>query len=306
MALPDSFERPGDLALPFLDARGQLLVDLSACHPLAPGRAREPAACLFAVADRELHKLTKYEAKSQAAGYLFSPLGFNLWGAFGPLGHALLKRMIRHLVGDSQGWIRSHRSALVWNRVSCTLMRFVAKQLTPALDVAPVFHLPPGLFLDPTVAAFAGPSTISSLSSVLPSSFFRSDAMIVDDGASSDNPLGPSVDASIAHSAPSSQGRIEPLFAWKSCSSIGEVQPQPQPRSSSISGKKTQKPENTRATAFLKALFQSNIDFDRQPSEPRGSHRSLYPSGHGGGRKVYYLRMCGFEPHRASFLTLIF
>ena len=101
-ALPSSFERPGDLALPFLDARGKLLIDLSACHPLAPGRIRDQS-CLSAVADRELHKLTKYESKCQAAGYLFSPLGFNLWGGFGPLGAALLRRIVRHLVGDSKG-----------------------------------------------------------------------------------------------------------------------------------------------------------------------------------------------------------
>jgi hypothetical protein len=156
--LPSSFERPGDLALPFLDARGKLLIDLSACHPLAPGRTRDQS-CLSAVADRELHKLAKYESKCQSAGYLFSPLGFNLWGGFGPLGTALLRRIVRHLVGDSQGWVRSHRTALLWNRLSSTLMHAVSRQLLPALDVVPSFHLPPGLFRDP--ASLPTTSTIA-------------------------------------------------------------------------------------------------------------------------------------------------
>ena len=72
-------------------------------------------------------------------------MGFHLWGGLGPLGSALMNRLVRQVVGDAQGWIRTHRAASVWVRFSVTLMIFVARQLMPANSVVPRFHLPPGL-----------------------------------------------------------------------------------------------------------------------------------------------------------------
>ena len=93
--LPGSNERPGDISFPFLDARGKLMVDLVACHPLALSRGRSSSECLSSLAQAESDKLTKYEDECTKAGILFSPLGFHLWGGLGPLGSALMNRLVR-------------------------------------------------------------------------------------------------------------------------------------------------------------------------------------------------------------------
>ena len=121
------------------------MLDLVACHPLAPSRPRTLTDCLSFVAKKESAKLTKYEDACVQSGFLFSPMGFHLWGGLGPLGSALMNRLVRQIVGDAQGWIRIHRTSSLWVRFSVTLMTFVARQLLPANSIVPRFHLPPGL-----------------------------------------------------------------------------------------------------------------------------------------------------------------
>ena len=148
VSLPHREDRPGDVGLPDFDPRGPLLVDLCAIHPLAPSRTLDPATILACLSAKENSKREKYADLCTQDGYFFSPLAFHLWGGLGPCGASLLKRIIRQVVGDAQGWTRIFRSALVRNRISTALMRGVAEQLLPGLSVAPSFLLPAG-FLQP-------------------------------------------------------------------------------------------------------------------------------------------------------------
>ena len=108
--LPFRLERPGDISLSHFDARGPLLVDLTAHHPLAPSLTRSTESCAASLLSVENAKVTKYESDCASAGMLFSPLGFHLWGGMGPMGSSLLNRIVKQIVGDSQGWIKIHEA----------------------------------------------------------------------------------------------------------------------------------------------------------------------------------------------------
>ena len=144
--LPFALDRPGDLALDNLDNRGSVLVDLTAHHPLAPGKRRTVEGCLHSLIAVENAKVQKYEADCLAVGFVFAPLGFHCWGGLGPLGSSLINRIVKQLVGDTQGWKRIQMTLAIRHTISANLMRFVASQLLPALSVQPVWTLPPQLF----------------------------------------------------------------------------------------------------------------------------------------------------------------
>jgi len=147
--LPSRPERPGDIALPSFDPRGPLMVDLCAIHPLAPSRDYSPATVSSTLKEKESAKRAKYHDLCAQDSYFFSPIAFHLWGGLGPSGSALLKRIIRQVVGDAQGWAKIHRTNLVRQRISVALLQAVAEQLLPGASTAPSFSLPPGLLLPP-------------------------------------------------------------------------------------------------------------------------------------------------------------
>ena len=91
---------------------------------------------------KELEKCEKYGDECQRNGYKFIPMGFHLWGGVGPQGGGFLNRIIRQLVGDSQGWVKSQKTSLLWHRVSCALMKGVAAQLLPGTAIVPSQSLP--------------------------------------------------------------------------------------------------------------------------------------------------------------------
>jgi hypothetical protein len=157
VALPSRPERPGDISLPTFDPRGPLMIDLCAVHPLAPSKDYSPALVVSALKEKESAKRAKYHDLCARDSYFFSPLAFHLWGGLGPTGSALLKRLIRQIVGDSQGWTKIHRTNLVRQRISVALLHAVAEQLLPGTTTTPSFTLPPGLLLHPPTPSPTGP-----------------------------------------------------------------------------------------------------------------------------------------------------
>ena len=133
---------PADIALDGFDPRGSLAVDLVGHHPLAPGQARCAATMGRSLAAREEAKVAKHGLVCQAAGWQFCPLGFHLWGGWGPMGSALLHRLVKQVVGDAQGWAQRHKATAVWQAISVAVMRFVAQQLLPMRAVATTSELP--------------------------------------------------------------------------------------------------------------------------------------------------------------------
>jgi hypothetical protein len=144
-------QRPGDLAIDHLGPK-PILVDLTGIHPLAPGRVWSVDGCRRALVDAEEEKLNKYAVNCAAEGYSFEPLAFHCWSGLGPISGSLVNRLVKQLVGDSQGWRKTMVSAAVRHSISATLMGFVAKQLTPALTVRPRWTIPDAL-LEEALAA---------------------------------------------------------------------------------------------------------------------------------------------------------
>ncbi len=123
-------ERPCDLSLEGFDPLGPLAVDLTVVHPLALSRPREPEAVLSILAEAETQKVSKYSALCISAGWQFVPSGFHTWGGYGPLGAALWNRVVKQLVGDSQGWARAQKTMRIRQAISQALMRSIAHQLS--------------------------------------------------------------------------------------------------------------------------------------------------------------------------------
>ena len=140
-------ERPCDLSLEGFDPLGPVAVDLTVVHPLALSRPREPEAVLSILAESETHKVKKYLALCISAGWQFVPSGFHTWGGYGPLGSALWNKVVKQLVGDSQGWARAQKTMRIRQTISPALMRSIAHQLSAGLVVAPAAEepLPPPL-----------------------------------------------------------------------------------------------------------------------------------------------------------------
>jgi hypothetical protein len=135
-------ERPADIALEQFDPKGPLAVDLCIHHPLQPSAQRDPDKVRSSLASKEQGKVRKYAALCESAGWQFCPLGFHPWGGLGPMGSALLNRIVKQAVGDAQGWVRMQRVMGFWQTISFSLMRFVAQQLMPVLSTVPGDPLP--------------------------------------------------------------------------------------------------------------------------------------------------------------------
>jgi hypothetical protein len=100
-------------------------------------------AVLKSMATAEDKKILKNQPICEAAGWRFSPLSFHPWGGMGPLGSGLLCRLVKQALGDRQGWSRQHMEMDIWQRISASLMMYVAEQLSPVLSVKGVDPLPP-------------------------------------------------------------------------------------------------------------------------------------------------------------------
>ena len=87
-------------------------------------------------------KVTKNQPICESAGWLFTPLSFHPWAGLGPLGSGLVNRLVKQVLGDTQGWARQHLSADIWQRLSATLMSHVGEQLLVSQTVTSRACLP--------------------------------------------------------------------------------------------------------------------------------------------------------------------
>jgi hypothetical protein len=109
-------------------------------------------SCRQTLGDAEQVKLDRYHSNCAAEGYSFEPLAFHCWSGLGPISSSLVNRLIKQIVGDSQGWRKQAVSDAIRHAVSSSLMKFVAKQLSIVSSVQPHWSLPEGL-MDVVLAA---------------------------------------------------------------------------------------------------------------------------------------------------------
>jgi hypothetical protein len=124
--------RPADLALPNLDRRGPLAIDLVVHHPLAPSATRTTVLDRKSLKQAEKDKIDKNEELCHGCGWLFAPMGWHTWGGVGPHGAALLARLEDEIAGDLQGWPKINTIATFRRELTFSLMGYVAKQLRGA------------------------------------------------------------------------------------------------------------------------------------------------------------------------------
>ena len=125
---------------------GPLAVDVLAVHPVAPSKPRDPSKVLDSFKRQENKKNLLYEDKCNTIGWSFCPLAMHLWGGYGPQGGALMNKLIRHIVGDTQGWRKVFKAQHIRHRLGVVLMKAVAAQLLTAkeaiLEARHVISLP--------------------------------------------------------------------------------------------------------------------------------------------------------------------
>ena len=134
--------RPADVAILGFDPAGPLAVDLVVFHPLQKSMTWEEESAVRSMAVTEGKKVTKNQPICESAGWLFSPLSFHPWAGLGPLGSGLVNRIVKQILGDTQGWARQHMSADIWQRLSATLMSHVGEQLMVCQSVTSSVSLP--------------------------------------------------------------------------------------------------------------------------------------------------------------------
>ena len=127
-------QRPADVAVLGFESR-PVAVDLTISHPLRPSQWRSLEEAKRHLVQREERKCNKYLATSARAGWLFTPAAFHPWGGQGPMCAAFLEKLARRTAGDVHGKARSNSIASFWNRVSLSVMKGVAEQLSIALHV---------------------------------------------------------------------------------------------------------------------------------------------------------------------------
>ena len=104
--------RPADLALPHMDRRGPLAVDIVVHHPLrASAHYGGGGDCRQSLKQAEERKRAASEDLCHGCGWLFAPMGWHTWGGVGPYASALLARIENAFAGDLQGWPRRNAIA---------------------------------------------------------------------------------------------------------------------------------------------------------------------------------------------------
>lgn len=126
--------RPADVAMPSLDSRGPVAVDLVVHHPLSLSENRTSDTTKSSLRKAEEQKLKDSEDLCHGNGWLFSPMGWHTWGGLGPHGYALLRRIEKQIAGDLQGWPRRNLLLSFRSKVTYALMQYVTRQLRAAED----------------------------------------------------------------------------------------------------------------------------------------------------------------------------
>ena len=122
--------RPGDVFITRLDANGPAAIDVTVRDTL---RNSSPLRNATGLQDwqirQEADKEAKYGASTQRKGWTFIPLVLDCYGGVGPQGRTLLNTLTRAVVTQHDAWQRRTQEEHVWQGLSITLARELARQL---------------------------------------------------------------------------------------------------------------------------------------------------------------------------------
>jgi hypothetical protein len=143
---PDG-SRPGDLFISRLDENGPAAVDVTIRDPLAMSHPCPREKIEDWHDEQELDKCRKYGTVCHRKGWKFVPFVMDVWGGLGREALALVQTFIKALVGQKEGWQRRRLEATVWQELSITLAKSVARQLVWSVhgleeDILPSQHQP--------------------------------------------------------------------------------------------------------------------------------------------------------------------
>ena len=114
------------------EAGRDLAVDLTVRHPLAASCHWDPHKCFLAEAEAEKNR--KYLTLCNQAGMDFAPVGLSTFGAVGPQGRCLLKKLFgRYAIRfgrEQEERFPGQFQKQCWERLSVSLFKALGQQLT--------------------------------------------------------------------------------------------------------------------------------------------------------------------------------
>ena len=121
--------RPGDAFIPRLNADGSAAIDVTIRDPLAQSHPVSVGGLERWHQMQEAEKGTKYGVRCRQLGWQFFPFVMDVWGGMGDQAQDLVKMLLKGLLGQKEGWQRREAEAGIWQSLSFSLMREIAKQL---------------------------------------------------------------------------------------------------------------------------------------------------------------------------------
>ena len=107
--------------------------------------------------EQEADKCKKYAAVCRALrGASFIPFVLTPWGGMGPEARKTMARLVRGALGTLTGWERTSKAAMLWQKVSMSLAKGVARQLTAATEVTEPAWSPAQASHSPYMFLFGG------------------------------------------------------------------------------------------------------------------------------------------------------
>jgi hypothetical protein len=144
----DDKARPGDLFLSRLTVNGPGAVDVTVRDPLATSHPCAWEAVEDWHARQEDQKNRKYVVTCHRLGWSFVPFVVDTFGGMGKEACDLVQNLLKGVLGQKEGWQRRGEEALVWQTLSMSLAREIARQLVWGAfaaeggEGAPWLHVP--------------------------------------------------------------------------------------------------------------------------------------------------------------------
>jgi hypothetical protein len=121
--------RPGDLFLPRLNADGPAAVDVTVRDPLMPSRPATVERLPTWHSLQEGEKRTQSQTKCARLGWQFIPFVMDVFGGLGEAATELVSTLLKGILARQEAWQRRTVEATVWQSISLSLMKEVARQL---------------------------------------------------------------------------------------------------------------------------------------------------------------------------------
>lgn len=138
-------QRPGDLFISRYDVDGPGAVDVTIHDPLAMSNPTRPEKLAEWHAGWEEQKFRKYRVACASLRWTFVPFVMDVYGGVGAHAQDVITRLLKGLKAQREGWQHREVEAGVWQSLTFTLMREVARQLVWSAVATGDERLPPDM-----------------------------------------------------------------------------------------------------------------------------------------------------------------